>query len=285
MPTNQLQCTPIDQRRHMPTDQRGTPCWRGAYTLRTILASGHTMTDSAQISTRHPSARRKPMVANRLKLVVAASIVAVALAASLVPGSACADGDPASDVLVTQTLFLPWDAGVSADQQAQLAALLKEAEHDGYQLRVALIASAADLGSVTELWRQPQSYAEFLGEELSLVYKGTLLVIMPDGFGLYRLNGSHGPEQAALASMRSAVAGASLGSAALLAIQHLAAAAGHRLNIPHGISAPTAASGSSNAVAWIVFVISGALIALAWAGSLRAQPLRVRLRRGSAPST
>jgi hypothetical protein len=243
------------------------------------------MTDSAQIPTRHPSARRKLMVANRLKLVMAASIVALALAASLVPGSARADGDPASDVLVTQTLFLPWDAGVSADQQAQLAALLREAEHDGYQLRVALIASAADLGSVTELWRQPQSYAEFLGEELSLVYKGTLLVIMPDGFGLYRLNGSLGPEQAALASMRSAVAGASLGTAALLAIQHLAAAAGHPLSVPRGIPAPTAASGSSNAIAWIVFVISGALIALAWAGSLRAQPLRVRHRRRSVSST
>ena len=225
------------------------------------------------------------MVATRLRSIAAVSILAVALAATLVPGSACADGDPASDVLVTQTLFLPWDAGVSADQQAQLTALLREAEHDGYQLRVALISSSVDLGSVTELWRQPQSYANFLGEELSLVYKGTLLVIMPDGFGLYRLNGSLGPEQAALASIRSAVAGASLGTAALLAIQHLAAAAGHPLSIPRGIPAPTAASGSPNTIAWIVFVISGALIALAWAGSLRAQPLRVRLRGRSISST
>lgn len=225
------------------------------------------------------------MVANRLKWVVAASIATVALAASLVPGPARADGDPASDVLVTQTLFLPWDAGVSADQQAQLAALLREAEHGGYPLRVALIASSSDLGSVTELWRQPQSYADFLGDELSLVYKGTLLVIMPDGFGLYRHNGSLGPEQAALGSIRSAVTGASLGTAALLAIQHLATAAGRPLSIPRGIPAPTAASGSPHAIAWIVFVISGALIALAWAGSLRAQPLRVRLRRSSVSSS
>jgi hypothetical protein len=217
------------------------------------------------------------MVATRLKSIAAASIVTVALAATLVSGSARADGDPASDVLATQTVFLPWDAGVSANQQTQLAALLKEAEHNGYQLRVALIASSADLGSVTELWPQPQSYADFLGDELSLVYKGTLLVIMPDGFGLYRINGSLGPEQAALASIRSAVTGANLGTAALLAIQHLAGAAGHPLSIPRGIRAPTAASGSPNVIAWIVFVIGGALIALAWAGSLRAQPLRVRL--------
>jgi hypothetical protein len=243
------------------------------------------MTDSAQIPTRRPSARRKPVVAARLKSVAAASIVTVALAASLVPGSARADGDPASDVLVTQTLFLPWDAGVSAGQQAQLAALSREAEHDGYQLRVALIASSADLGSVTELWRQPQSYADFLGDELSLVYKGTLLVVMPDGFGLYRTNGSLGPEQAALVSLRSAVAGASLGTAALLAVQHVAAAAGHPLGIPRDIGAPTTASGSPDAIAWIVFVSGGALIALAWAGSLRAQPLRVRVRGRSVSST
>lgn len=236
------------------------------------------MTDSAPIPTRRPSARP-------LKSVVAASILVVALAAGGVPGSARADGDPASDVLVTQTLFLPWDAGVSAGQQVQLTALLREAEHDGFPLRVALVASSADLGSVTELWSQPQSYAAFLGEELSLVYKGTLLVIMPDGFGLYRAKGSLGPGQAALASLRGAVAGASLGSAALLAVQRVAAAAGHPLSIPRGIRAPITASGSPGVIAWIVFVVGGALIALAWAGSLRAQPLRVRVRGRSVSST
>jgi hypothetical protein len=243
------------------------------------------MTDSAQIPARRSSARRKPIVATRLKSIAAVSIITVALAATLAPGSARADGDPASDVLATQTVFLPWDAGISADHQAQLTALLREAEHDGYQLRVALIASSADLGSVTELWHQPQSYADFLGDELSLVYKGTLLVIMPDGFGLYRTNGSLGPEQAALASIRPAVAGASLGTAALLATRRLAAAAGHPLSIPRGTRAPAAASGSPNAIAWIVFVISGTLIALAWAASLRAQPLRPRQPGRSVSST
>ena len=218
------------------------------------------------------------MVATRLKSVAATSILVVALAAGWVPGSARADGDPASDVLVTQTLFLPSDASVTAGQQAQLAALLREAEHDRYPLRVALIASAADLGSVTELWNQPQSYADFLGDELSLVYRGTLLVIMPDGFGLYRTNGSLGPEQAALASLRGAVAGASIGAAALLAVQRVAATAGHPLSIPRGVRAPTGASGAPDALAWIVFVIGAALIALAWAGSLRAKPLRLRGR-------
>ena len=211
---------------------------------------------------------------------VAASIVTVALAAGWVPGSARADGDPASDVLVTQALFQPWDAGLSTNQQAQLTALLGKAEHDGYPLRVALIASAADLGSVTELWGQPQSYADFLGDELSLVYRGTLLVVMPDGFGVYRLSGSLDPERAALASIRGRVAGASLGTATLLAVQHVAAAAGHPLSIPREDRPPTP-SGSPDTVAWVVFAIGAALIALAWAASLRTQPLRVRGRRVS----
>ncbi len=220
----------------------------------------------------------KSVAATRLKSVAAAtSILVVALTAGGVPAAARADGDPASDVLVTQTLFLPWDAGVSAGQQAQLTTLLREAEHDGYPLRVALIASSSDLGSVTELWGQPQSYANFLGDELSLVYRGALLVVMPDGFGLYRLNGSLGAEQAALAGMRSTVAGASLGTAALLATQHLAAAAGHPLSIPRNALSPAATSGAPDTVAWVVFALGAALIAGAWAASLRAQPPRVRI--------
>jgi hypothetical protein len=156
---------------------------------------------------------------------------------------------------------------------------------DGYPLRVALIASSADLGSVTELWRQPQSYADFLGDELSLVYRGTLLVVMPDGFGLYGVNGSFSPEQAALARVGPAVAGASIGTAALLAVQHVAAAAGHPLSIPRGALGLTATPGSPDAIAWIVFVIGAALIALAWTGSLRAQPLRMRVRGSSVSSS
>jgi hypothetical protein len=72
-------------------------------------------------------------------------------------GIARADGDPASDVLATQTLYLPTDAGVPANRQAQIGALLQAAQHDGYPIRVAVIGSATDLGSVTELWRQPAS--------------------------------------------------------------------------------------------------------------------------------
>jgi hypothetical protein len=54
---------------------------------------------------------------------------------------AAADGDPASDVLLTQSLFLPEDVPVTGAQAAQLQQLLKETPRAGYQIRVAVIGS------------------------------------------------------------------------------------------------------------------------------------------------
>jgi len=190
----------------------------------------------------------------------------------LLAASARADGDPASDVLVSQTLFLPQDAGVPANQQAQLGGLLHAAQQSGYQIRVAMIASPTDLGSVTELWRQPQNYARFLAQELSLLYRGPLLVVMPNGYGLYSLAGPLATGQSAFAGVRAP--GLSLATATLTAIQRLAAAAGHDLPLPSAAAPST--TGSTNTVAWFVFAIGGALIVLAWTASLRARPLRTR---------
>jgi hypothetical protein len=186
--------------------------------------------------------------------------------------SARADGDPASDVLATQTVFLPQDAGLSGNEQAQIAALLQAAARDHFPIRVALIASPTDLGSVTELWRQPQNYARFLGEELSLVYRGTLLVIMPSGYGVSRLAGSVTSEQSALAGTR--VGARNLASATVTAIRSLAAASGH--NLPVVKATAPSSPGTTNVLALIVFAIGAALIAIAWTASLRARPLRAR---------
>ncbi len=178
-------------------------------------------------------------------------------------------------MLASQGLFLAQDAGVPAKQQAQLGALLQAAGRSGYLIRVALIASSADLGSVTELWRQPQSYAQFLGQELSLVYRGPLLVVMPDGLGLYRLNRPLAAQRSALAGIRAPAAGTGLGTAALTAVQRLAAASGHALPIPS--ATPGSTSGSTDPVSWTAFAIGLALIVLAWTASVRARPL-VRMR-------
>jgi hypothetical protein len=193
----------------------------------------------------------------------------VVLVSSWSPGPARADGDPASDVLVSQTLFLPQDAGVTAEQQAQLGAELSAAQRSGYPLRVAIIGSATDLGSVTELWRQPENYARFLGLELSLVYHGPLLVIMPNGFGADRL----GPPTTLRPALTD-VRGRGLGAVAIAAIQRLAAASGHPVTVPDLTVRST--RDQTGAVPWIVLAIGGALIAVAWSASLRARPLRLR---------
>jgi hypothetical protein len=201
----------------------------------------------------------------------------LALLCGWLASSARADGDPASDVLTGQELFLPQDAATPQSQQVQLAGLLQNAARRGYPIRVALIASPSDLGSITELWRQPQNYAEFLGQELSLVYRGPLVVVMPDGLGFYNLPRS-------LATDPSIVAGADpargVGAAALRVVQNLAAAAGRPLALPSAKTSSAGAGGSS-VIPWVAFAVGALLILAAWTASLRARPLG-RFGSGSA---
>jgi hypothetical protein len=217
----------------------------------------------------NPTEPHRPPHTVRLSLQTIALLAILALACTWPVATARADGDPASDVLVTQHLFLPQDAAAPPRQQAQLAALLEEAAHSGYPIRVALIASSTDLGSITELWRQPQSYARFLGQELSLVAPGPLLVVMPDGFGTYRVSG----RAAALgSSLPSPSTYGGLAAAAVAAVRLLAAASRHPLPLP-AVGANRATLGG-NTIAWIAFAIGVTLVALAWAASLRARPIR-----------
>jgi hypothetical protein len=212
----------------------------------------------------------------RLRPVTALALaLALGLGWSLAAPPARGDGDPASDVLATQSLFLPQDAGIPVAQQAQLQALLQEAAKGGFQLRLALIASPSDLGSIGELWRQPAAYASFLGQELSLLYRGDLLVIMPDGFGLYERG--HPVEARALSTVPIGRTGARLASTAMQAVQALAGGGlGHPLALPRpGV---TGSAGGTDGTPWLVFGLGLVAMALAWAASLRARPLTVRRR-------
>ena len=208
----------------------------------------------------------------------------VALALALLPASSQADGDPASDVLLAQTVFVPWDAGVSPTQTAELQSLLSMATRHGYPARVALIASASDMGSVTELWRQPQTYAEFLGLELSQSSHGTVIVVMPNGVGAYRPGVAAAVARAALARARARAAHGDLAAVASAAVQSLAAADGHVLPAPRAQPAPRqAAPRSTDVTSWLAVALGAGLIVLAWTASIRARPLRLRRRHASAP--
>ncbi len=119
------------------------------------------------------------------------------------------------------------------------------------------------------------------------MYTGQVLVVMPGGFGLYSAktlpNAEWLPEVRAIDAMGPPGGGDHLATGAIVAVRTLAQAAGHPL--PGDIvvrNAPSAGSGSSAALPWIVFVLGLVMIAIAWTLSLRARPLAVRRGRVSA---
>jgi len=97
---------------------------------------------------------RRLGVAAVLAQLAAAVLIVVAVLGALAP-AARADGDPGSDVLVNQDLFLAADAGVRVPQQVQLGNLLRSANRSGLAIRVAIITGPDDLGAVAALWRKP----------------------------------------------------------------------------------------------------------------------------------
>ena len=149
------------------------------------------------------------------------------------PVAARANGDPASDYLLTQRVFLPFTTKIDRNEVNRLDALLREAEQKHFRVRVAMILSPSDLGTAFSLFGKPEKYSQFLGLELSFVYRGRLLVVMPNGYG-YAVNGDPDPNASAVlkklpASGRDATKEV---RAAIVAVQNLAAASGLRLKVP-----------------------------------------------------
>lgn len=220
----------------------------------------------------------------RVRWRAVAVLVAVLVAVDC--SSAWADGDPASDVLLSQVAFLPADAGFSASQQARLNGLLRAAARAGYPVRVAVIPGAYDLGSITVLWRKPETYARFLGAELSLVYKHPLVVVMPDGVGLVWPGHSVAAAQREVANVPVGRGNGGLLQSAETAVRRLLSTAGVHVSSASpatgAASAPTphrgAASARSSGGLSPVLIIVGSL-ALVVAAVLGARLGWSRLRR------
>jgi cytochrome oxidase Cu insertion factor (SCO1/SenC/PrrC family) len=167
----------------------------------------------------------------RVVLAVALTVLAVCGLGALSP-AARADGDPGSDVLVYQNLFVAGDSNISIAQQVELGDLLTSASRSGFAIRVAVIATPADLGAITQLWRKPTSYASFLGIELSLAYSQRLLVVMPDGFGFNWQGHSTAAAYKVLGKIAIKPGGPGLATSAETAVRALASAAGVQLSAP-----------------------------------------------------
>ncbi len=182
----------------------------------------------------------KPLIPG-LRLV---SLLAILLASSAILAPlAAANGDPASDYLITLPVFLPFESKVSDTASQELTQLLAAAKQKRFEVRVALIATRGDLGAVPVLYRKPQRYADFLGQELVYYYKGVLLVVMPNGYGVFRSGDALPKDKELLARLPSpgTIDGNALAASAQKAVRVLARERG--ITLP---TAPAASSSSSN---------------------------------------
>ncbi len=175
----------------------------------------------------------------------------VVLLGLVLAAPASGDGDPASDILLGQDLFLPYAPNtLSKPTEVALKTTIERAKRRGFPVKVAIIADRRDLGSVGQLFPEPQRYADLLTQEISLeVVRGTaeaprVLTVLPGGLGGNNLGDTAG--EALDGVLPDAEEGADgLGRTAVVAIGKLAAAAGKPFEVPTlpSASAPQRAGG------------------------------------------
>ena len=214
------------------------------------------------------------MSIRRAGTVLAACALALIAALSATPSGARADGDPASDVLLTENVFLPYAPPVSPALAGALTATVARAHAAGFPIKVALIESAMDLGADPELFGTPQRYARFLDTEITYNDTPPLLVVMPQGAATAAT-----VPTGILAAVHVDAAARSdgLARAAIAALITLARRAGHPIAAP---ALPQASAPSGGAHTVIMPIVGGALAVIAAA----AGALALRRRRSAAVS-
>jgi hypothetical protein len=110
---------------------------------------------------------------------VRGTAIVAALLALLVAPAARADGDPASDILYGDNVFLSLESPQASAKGRGLESLTAAAAKQGLILKVAVIKSPTDLGAIPQLYGNAGKYARFLRTELTWGgFKGTLIVVM-----------------------------------------------------------------------------------------------------------
>lgn len=208
-------------------------------------------------------------------LAVLATTFAV-LATTFAPARAKADGDPASDMLLAQSVFYPFSPAVAAGLQKTLNAEAAAANRAHFPLKVALIDSPVDLGAIPTLFGKPQQYASFLDQEISFANtKDLLLVVMPAGYGVAGLT-PRATDAAASLPKPAGRQSDDLARAAFEAIPKLAAAAGHPIGAVSGASGTSKTSGGGGGAnpAGVAALAAGAVVVagvVMWLRRRRAQ--------------
>jgi hypothetical protein len=187
---------------------------------------------------------------------VGIGLVLAVIAAAIMASGAEANGDPASDVLPFSTVFLSIvDPRTSAAGRDLLAATQAAAKKKR-PIRVAVISQPSDLGLIQSLWKKPQTYAEFLGKELFTFgrYNGTLVVSMPNGFGINGPDAARGKPALARLPKPNTNNLEQLGKDTAEAVRRVAAANGYVL--------PASSDSGSGTSAWVIILaaLGGAAI-------------------------
>ncbi len=191
-----------------------------------------------------------------MSLRLATLLAALLAMTCLLPAAALGDGDPASDVLLGENVFYPYQPPVSSALQKSLNAETAAAKRAGFPIKVALVASPVDLGVIPALFGKPQKYADFLDQEISFQTKQPLLVVMYNGYGE---RGLPAKSVSALASVPKPAGKASndLATAAMNAVQKMADAAGH----PLAGEQSSSSSGGGNSTLLIAAIAAVAVLA------------------------
>jgi hypothetical protein len=202
------------------------------------------------------------------------AVLACVAAGLLATGSPRADADPASDILYTQSVFYSFAQLPSDAARKRLDDVVATATKAGYPIRVALIAKPTDLGGVGALWAKPRQYARFLGLELTFYYKGSLVVVMPQGLG-YSVRGRSDPAgDKALHGLRVEQGTDGLADTAVGAVARLARAAGHPIAVPPKEETSGSNSGRNRLIILLGAMILAPLLAAAYLLRIRKLPAK-----------
>jgi hypothetical protein len=204
---------------------------------------------------------RRPTIV-MLVALLAFAFGALGTLGAFAAGLALADGDPASDVLLGEDVYYPYSPPVAKPIAQTLNAEAAASDHDKYRIKVAIIGQPVDLGTVPDLFGEPQKYADFLVQEISFESPQHLLVVMKAGYGLQGLPEAVG---AAVAKVPPPKSGSTddLARAAITAVAAIAKAAGHPIS---GVSGVPGSSSGGASPALLVLIL--ALVALAAAGGV-----------------
>jgi hypothetical protein len=229
-------------KRRPPADELRGRRPRGRVVAR---AYSHRCRDGSRNGRRGPDGEGAQVHRHQATRALFCLLTCVLVAGVAVP-AAVADGDPASDYLVGQQVFLSYDAKIPPAAERKLVAAVASANRNGFPVRVALIWSSYDLGSVPELFGKPRTYARFLDAEDSKCWWGgscgsgrfktttRLVVVMPSGLGFAQWK--HDPTRGyrALAGIDVIRTPGGLADAATSAVVKLAAAAGVKVSTKGG---------------------------------------------------